>query len=180
MVKKKRTKKQIARNILKVIFTAFVFITSFIGTFSLYNYVVVGMYEKTELIFSPGQAHATMVYFRNTLIPKEDLDILIKEGREIVKGCKTDECKVKRIYNNLKHYSYELGADMNPINILNEEEGDCDEVSNLAMVLLKQQGVKGYLQCSVDHCWNVFNVEKGKVVVDIVSQRVEKRWLKNS
>jgi len=153
----------------------FLFFTSLIGILSAYNFIVVGIYDNTDTMFSLGGVHSFRTFLQSKSMSDENKTDLTEIASNLTKGCKTEKCKITKVYNHLITFNYDVGADINSLNIWNEKEGDCDEVSNLMIELLKTLGIKGHLSCTITHCWAVFNADKEKVIADVTSEKFEVR-----
>jgi len=140
-----------------------------LGVLSVYNFLAVQVYE------SPGKMITLNWVFemkgRYLYIQPEDRIELKTISEEITIGCETDLCKMKRVFNNLTEFPYETGTNIDPIKTWVQHSGDCDEMSTLAIQLLKTQGIKGNLVTSLeaDHAYAVFYLGDEKYKMDVVN-----------
>jgi len=117
-----------------------------------------------------GGYYATTVDMSNSLISKKDMQILKAYANGITSNCLQNDtdCKITAIYTNLKYnWEYEIGYDLNPLNILDEKEGDCDEVNNLFVTLLDSIGIEAYLECDKTHCRTLIHLGNETKFLDV-------------
>lgn len=92
----------------------------------------------------------------------------VKENREVKpitdaleKNCKNDFCKVENYFNYIKKIPYEKGQNnknRNPIDIIMDGKGDCDERSYLLASLMIQGGYETILIYTKDHTFAGINI----------------------
>lgn len=176
LVLRKRGIKFFIKNTTIAVLYVFLFLTSIIGALSIYNFVVVGIYDDPNIMFTVGGLYSTLTSWDNKLMSIENKTILNGIANNLTEGCYTKKCKIKKVYDHLITFNFDEGSDAhNPLKIWLAEEGDCDEISNLAIVLLGTQNIKGHLVCNNVHCWTVFNADKEKILADMVWEIFEVR-----
>lgn len=166
--------KSLARKLLiipKAIFFILLGVTSIIGILGLYNVVAYGIYEDPNLIFQPaGSFWGIFHTFKSDMIPITEKKIYQEYAMNLTINCSQDkECQARKIFEHLESFTYEEGADMNPIDILQKKSGDCDEVSLAYVYLLKSLNIKSGMQCSYNHCWVIIFLEDKKIIADAVN-----------
>lgn len=162
-----RTAKKVVKKVFKSIFTILIIITSLIGATGIYNFVIgIGYNNNPNLMFSIGGAYAFVTNFRQTFQSNNEIhDIALN----LTSQCSDDYCRAKAVYDTLLTFDYEQGTDLNPLDIWHDKKGDCDEISNLNVALLKSLHIKSEMQCSDFHCWSLTNLGDKKVLEDIVN-----------
>ncbi len=168
--------KKFMKTALKVTFLSFVGITSFIGATSLYNYLSGGIYDVQDVLFSFGGLYATPLNFFSSF--ESDINPeLHKIALNLTKDCRDDYCRSRVIYEFLQTFDYEIGKDLNPMDIYNEREGDCDKLSYLYISLLKSLKIKAMLQCTIvdeeGHCYTIIHLKDKKILADITQNNWE-------
>lgn len=155
---------------LKYFFIAIFMFFALIGILGVYNLISFGIFDKPDLMFQPfgGIANIVSNFKLNMMTEKQRINF--KEYvAPIIKDCDDEECKAKNIFRNLTRFSYDEGEDWNPENILEEKEGDCDEMSLLYMFLLKSIKIKSGMKCSINHCWTIVMLKDKKIEADVVN-----------
>lgn len=170
---KKRNWKTFLLGTIKFLFLVILMVTSMIGSMGLYNFIVAQAYESPDKMISLGQAGAFVLNVQSKFQSEEKIEKLTIITEEIVKDCKSDECKAKSVFDRLLDFPYltENATELDPIKVWEAGEGDCDQMSYLFMSLLNTQNIKSRIDCSDTHCWNILFLEDKKIIVDIVNYR---------
>ncbi len=141
-----------------------------IGSTSTINFIITAVYDEPGLIFSYGGSLAFIDNVRKELQTGENGERLEQIAKDLVKGCDDDFCKAKTIFDHLDDFNYEEGNDPSPLNIWDEKEGDCDEVSYLYISLLDQLDIKTFMQCNDNHCWVIVKLDDKKIKADLTGR----------
>lgn len=172
--KEKITLKMAIKRTILGVFISYVIVTSLIGSIGVYNFIIVNEFERPGILFTGGNMFGLIFNLKSNFMSQEDSTFLEDIALNITKGCENEECKVKSIYNELNTYNgsfeYEIGEDMNPINIWNEKKGDCDEISRLMLSLSSSLDIWANIQCSENHCWLIIKPDNKTIIVDIVNK----------
>jgi transglutaminase-like putative cysteine protease len=168
-------KKTIIKTLLKIphgVFIGLLLSTSILGTLALYNFIQEGIYENPNMLISIGGTWATSYNVLSMLQDKNDFRELAKN---ITKECTDNYCKTKKLYDYMtEEFNYDWGEEaLFPKKILQEKEGDCDELSYLYMTLLKSLNINARLSCSATHCWSIIKLEDKLIMADITQYQWE-------
>lgn len=92
----------------------------------------------------------------------------VKESREVKpitdaleRNCKNDFCKIENYFNYVKKIPYEAGRsnrDRNPIDIIMEGKGDCDERSYLLASMMISNHYESIIIYTKDHAFIGLNI----------------------
>lgn len=164
-----KKKSKILGIVKSVLFTMLV-ATSVIGSCGIINFAMGDTPDVSSDLYIVGGFYA---FIENIVGNFRSNDKLNEIALNITKECKDNECKLKKIYSRLILFKYERGSEKNPMIIWNEQEGDCDEISLLAKILLREVGIYSSLQCSHRHCWLIVFPGDKTFLLDIVSHKME-------
>jgi len=159
-------KKQII-SIFKNLLICFIIVTSLFGTFGIYNFIRVGIYDNPKIIFTSGGLYATVENFRSIFQSIELEEVAVN----LTKNCENDYDKVRIIYQTLINFRFKEGSELNPYNNWKDKECDCDECSYLFMSLLKNLNIKSMMQCNNIHCWLIVKLQDRKILADVGKMR---------
>lgn len=159
---------------LTIIILVCVIFTSAIGSLSLYNLISTEVFDS-ESFYSLGGLWSEPLNIMDGyeyVVHPELKEIALN----LTKGCNTDYCKTKSIYNYLKiNFRYEHGDNLNPLEIWEDKSGDCDEMSYLYNSLLESIGVESDMQCKINseegHCYSIVQLKDMRILVDIAKYR---------
>ena len=158
---------------LKVLFWVFVVL----GFFAVYNVSISDGYGAENLMTSSGGLPTVLL---NQMVQLEGGNYPTYRGltENLTKGCKSEYCEAKNIYDYLLTFDYEVGENHNPLTIWKEKSGDCDEMAYLYVSLLNALDIGAKLQCSSNHCWAIIHPDGKLIKADLTKfQWVEyKRW----
>lgn len=168
--KEKSWKKRIKNSsifTLKVIIGVF----TMIGILAVYNTSIDNNYLTwNHQLTMGGLGSFFMNNFGQIGVNKSNSKEFLIIAENLSKGCSTNTCKSKKIYNYItQNFVYEVGSDMNPMDIWRDKSGDCDELSLLYLTLLREINIDSYTQCNSNHCWNIIHTDEKTIVVDLVN-----------
>lgn len=154
--KQKKTKLFYVRLLSFKLLLAIVMVFAIFGATSTIDFMLSG-FESHNLIDITSY-HTILSSL--VILSLNDNFYLKEYATNLTMECKTNECKIKTIYDHVRYdLNYSLGTDLNPLNILKEGEGDCDEKAITYLSLLNQLGISGITDCEVKwgdgHCWSV-------------------------
>jgi hypothetical protein len=155
----------------KVILSAIFLMCALIGMFGLYNFISAGDFSRPELLGHPvGGTWGSLWTMSTNFMSQNESAQLIAFAEPIIKDCADENCKARNLYDYFRtNFKYKVGSDLNPLDIIKEKEGDCDEMSFLYLSTIKALGMDGMMQCVDNHCWDMINVDGKKIYVDIVN-----------
>jgi len=176
IILKKRTPIKL---IIKEIFIVFILITSIIGTLGIYNFLVGGIYENPDLMFSIGGINSFILNFKSHFQSNNQLKEI---AQNLTSSCEDDYCKVKAIYEHLLTFDYRdenaTRTNSHSLMIWESKEGDCDELSYLLNSLLSELKINSVMQCTQSHCYSIVKLKDKKILIDVVQQGWEEKCLK--
>lgn len=101
----------------------------------------------------PELDNAKIKYF----LSAQEKELLENISKEITKDCNDDYCIIKKSFEYVTisddGFVYDVGASRDIKLLVEEHEGDCDELSYVLMGLLKVNNIDSRIQCSTYHCW---------------------------
>ena len=171
-------KKVVFKEIPRIIMLASVFLFAVLGLLSSYNFVQVGLYEDPNKLIDLASAWATLNTLRSGLLTSNETATLNSFVEPAIKECEDDYCKARKIYDLIQdEFNYEEGTDLIIEKIMRERIGDCDELSFLYISILKIQGIKSVMECSMkkEHCWVVVTINQTKYIADVTGHRWEEK-----
>lgn len=92
---------------------------------------------------------------------------LIDITKTMTSHCKDDYCKIKKYYEYIKKIPYEIGIegkDKNPIDVLVEGKGDCDEKTYLLASIMIANGYKALVIYTDQHALIALNIPNYKTM----------------
>lgn len=176
MICRKCGKKQSKiKRFLWLTFLLYLGITSIIGTLGLYNIITHDVNDGYDSDKEDKLSGLAAPILNIKLLFQGENKVLENYAKDITKECETDNCKAKKIYLDLvKNWDYELGEEIDEMKIFYDREGDCDEMTNLYISILKTINIKARASCSITHCWSVVYLDDQKIKADITKRVWEK------
>ncbi len=158
--------------IVKLVCSLLIIPLLIIGFLSLY-FSISAIIEYPKAILTTGIFRISIGNFMNSFQSSGEIN---KIALNLTKGCNNDECKAKKIYEHLKPFKSDAGAErMNPLEIWESGYGDCDELIALYMALLKELNIKSKMICNNNHCWSIVLLKEKSILVDITSKKWEEK-----
>ena len=148
-------------------------VTSIFGLTASYNFVVGEVYDNPDIIISISGMHPLIAEFLVFFQSKQTKDVLSEKALEITKDCEDDYCRAHEVYLYLTEFDYDWGENLNALDIFEEKEGDCDEMSFLLKSMLNTLDISSMLQCTNNHCYAIIKVDGKKIMADVVNSEWE-------
>lgn len=130
-------------------------------------------------LFDLGGGYALVMTQLVNFMSESDYNYVSNFTKSIIKNCDDDLCKIEEIYAYVRYdLDYDEGTDLNAVNILKDGEGDCDEKAITFLSMLKTEGIKGNLECSVtdEHCWTRVEYGNRTIIADLTGFKYDLEW----
>lgn len=129
-------------------------------------------HDDTESLWSHANFYALVADTYSRFVTTEDQAYFRNYVMENTAECDAledpTECRIKTLYDFLvQNFEYEIGTKLDARSLIEDREGDCDEMAFLYITLLHSIDVDAKMQCNLTHCWSIVKYKGTETKADL-------------